>query len=166
MMSATVGRNAFVGLVAQADTEVLKGSAAQKPLGAGDMIIAHGTYTDGGSTGPGIFLILRQVDAKVYEMVPFGSNDKDWSKWLRDKNIVRAVLWGNESDPIPEEHEMLRRWLVVSKAGERPQRSDYEDFGKKVADGILPKWSFANEMMVSQRAAPQAVTVPFFGKRV
>ena len=141
-MPSAAGTPSFVGLVAQDETEVLKGAAAQKPMSAGQMIIGNGTYSDGTATGLGIFLVLRQASAKVYVLAPFGSDDGDWSKWLADKSHVKAVLWRNESDPIPKVDELLRRWRVVSQKGEAPQKSDYSAFGKTIADGILKKWEF------------------------
>ena len=161
-MPSAAGTPSFVGLVAQAETEVLKGAAAQKPMSAGQMIIGNGTYSDGTATGLGIFLVLRQASTKVYVLAPFGSDDGDWSKWLADKSHVKAVLWRNESDPIPKEDELLRRWRVVSEKGEAPQKSDYSAFGKTIADGILKKWEFLNELVVSEKPPPEAATDPFY----
>ena len=100
----------FVGLVAQDDTVILSGEAARVPLQAGQTIVANGTFSDGSGTKPGIFLVLRQLSTKEYLLGPLGTLDKDWSKWLRDRASVRAVLWGSAKDPIPEDEELLRRW--------------------------------------------------------
>ena len=165
-MSAATAARCFVGLVAQPDTLQLRGSAAQTPLTAGQMIVGNGTYTDGSATGPGIFLVLRQLDATEYLLAPFGTTDGDWSQWLGDKSSEKTVLWRNAKDPIPEEKELLRRWQVISEKGEVPKKSDYVEYGKKIAEGIEKKWSFLNDLVVSERPPPQAATVPpFFGKR-
>ena len=161
-MSAGAAARRFVGLVAQPDTEQLRGSAAQTPLAAGQMIVGYGTYSDGSAAGPGVFLVLRQLDAKEYLLAPFGTTDGDWSQWLGDKLSVRTVLWRNAKDPIPEEKELLRRWRVISERGEAPKKGDYVEFGKKIADEIAKRWSFVNDLVVSDRPPPQAATVPHF----
>ena len=165
-MSAAASARSFVGLVPQEDTEQLRGSAALTPLAAGQMIVGQGTYTDGSATGPGIFLVLRQLDAKEYMMAPLGTSDGDWSRWLGEKISIKVVLWRNLKDPIPEDKELLRRWKVMSERGEVPTKSDYLEYGKKIAEGISKRWSFLNDLVVSERPPPQAATVPhFFGKR-
>ena len=126
------------------------------------MIVGCGTWSDGLSTDLGIFLVLRQLSAKSYLLAPFGSKDADWAKWLADKSNVKAVLWRNAKDPVPEDDELLRHWRVVSGKGEVPQKSDYEAFGRKIADGIQKKWEFLNELVVSEKPPPKAATDPFF----
>ena len=126
------------------------------------MIVCNGTYNDGSPTGLAIFLVLRQASTKTYILAPFGSEDADWSKWLSTKNHVKAMLWRGEKEPIPADEELLRRWRIVSEKGVAPQSEDYEgDFGKRVANGILKKWEMLNELVVSDKPPPQAVTNPF-----
>ena len=152
----------YVGLVAQLDVEVLRGAATQRPLQAGQMIVGCGTWSDGSSTDLGIFMVLRQINAKSYMLAPFGTKDADWAKWLADKSHVKAVLWRHAKDPIPENEELLRRWRIVSEKGEEPQKNDYVVFGKKVAEGIAKKWEFLNELVVSEKPPPEAATAPPF----
>ena len=161
-MPTSAENPSFVGLVAQADTEQLKGALALKPLSAGQMLIGNGTYSDGSSTGLGIFLVLRQASAKTYVLAPFGSEDGDWSKWLAEKSHVKAVLLRSVKDSVPKEDELLRRWRIVSEKGVTPQKSDYGSFGKTIADGILKKWKFLNELVVSEKPPPEAATDPIF----
>ena len=150
----------FVGVVAQDNTEMLRGDAARVPLQAGQTIVANGTFTDGSGTKAGIFLVLRQLNAKKFLLGPLGTLDKDWSKWLRDHASVKAVLWGSTKDPIPEEEELLRRWCVVAERGEEPRPGDLEEFGTKIVEGVAKQWGFLNDLVVSDAPAPQAVTVP------
>ena len=161
-MSAATATRSFVGLVEQPDTVQLRGAAAQTPMTAGQMVVGNGTFNDGSATGLGIFLVLRQVSAKTYLLAPFGTNDGDWSAWLSEKSTVKAVLWRSTKDPIPEDDELLRRWQVVSEKGEVPKKDDYVSYGKKIADGILKKWEFLNELVVSEKPPPEAATDPFY----
>ena len=164
-MAAAAPRT-FFSIVEQPDTVQLQGAAAQVPIAAGQMIIGHCTFTDGTATGPGIFLVLRQLSTKTYLLAPFGTTDGDWSKWLSDKSTVKAVLWRSPKDVITDEDELLRRWRVVSGKGEEPKKSDYESFGKKIADGVAKKWAFFNDLVVSDKPPPQAATVPHFSVSV
>ena len=160
-MASTAAR-VFVGFVVQEHTVQPRGAAGHAPLSAGQMIIAHGTFTDGSPTGPGVFMVLRQVSAYTFKLAPIGTDDGDWAKWLRDRSSVTAILWRDPKEAVPENEELLRRWSVVSQRDEVPQKKDYEDlFKKKVVDGIPKKWEFLNDLMVADTAPPQAVTVPF-----
>ena len=157
---------AFACLMEQPNGVRLKGAAAQAPLAAGQMVIGHGTFTDGSETGSGAFLVLRQLGAKEYLLAPFGTADSDWSSYLSEKSTVKAVLLRSAKDAIPDDKELIRRWRIVSENGEVPKRADYECFGKKIADGVVPKWIFLNELVVSEKPPPQAATVSHFtGKR-
>ena len=152
----------YVGLAAQPGVEQLRGAAAQRPLEAGQMIVGCGTWSEGTPTDLGIFLVLRQLSAKSYLLAPFGSKDAHWDKWLADKLSVKAVLLRQAKDSVPEDDELLRYWRVVSGKGEIPQKNDYVAFGKKIADGIVKKWNFLNELVVSDKPPPEAATDPHF----
>ena len=165
-MPAAIATRSFVGLVEQPDTVQLRGAAAQTPLTAGQMIVGNGTFPDGSATGKGIFLVLRQSSAKTYVLAPFGSEDGDWSAWLEDKTSVKAVLWRSTKDPVPENDELLRRWQIVSEKGVVPKKEDYVSYGKKIAEGILKKWNFLNELVVSEKPPPEAATDPHFSVSV
>ena len=158
--------SAFACLVEHPEGVRLKGAAAQTPLRAGQMVIGHGTYEDGSETGPGAFLVLRQLGAKEYLLAPFGTSDGDWSSYLSDKTTVKAVLLRTAKDAVPKDKELLRRWRVVSESGEVPKRADYEIFGKKIADGVEQKWNFLNELVVSEKPPPEAATDPHFSVSV
>ena len=155
----------FACLVPQADTEQLKGAQALKPLAAGQMIIAHGTYEDGSETGPGVFLILRQTGAKEYVMSPLGSSDKFWEAYLCTAPTVKAILWRSAKDAIPSDKELLRRWRIVSGAGEVPKKKDYVGFSKAIVEGLIRKWEFLNELVVSEKPAPEAGNDHISGNR-
>ena len=161
-MSAIAAPYNFVGVVAQPDTEQLKGAAARVPLSAGQMIVGNCTFEDGTATGLGVFLVLRQASAKTFVLAPFGSQDVVYSKWLSKQVYLKTVIWRSEKDPIPEDDELLRRWRVVSEIGEEPQRKDYEMFGKNIADNISKKWAVLNELVVSDKPPPEAATDPHF----
>ena len=161
-MSAIAAPYNFVGVVAQPDTEQLKGAAARVPLSAGQMIVGNCTFEDGTATGLGVFLVLRQASTKTFVLAPFGSQDAEYSKWLSKQIYLKAVIWRSEKDPIPEDDELLRRWRVVSDIGEEPQRKDYEMFGKTIADNISKKWAVLNELVVSEKPPPEAATDPFY----
>ena len=152
----------YVGLTAQPGVEQLRGALAQRPLEAGQMIVGCGTWSEGTPTDLGVFLVLRQLSAKSYLLAPFGSKDACWDKWLADKSSVKAVVWRHAKDAVPEEDELLRYWRVVSGKGEVPQKNDYVAFGKKIADGIVKKWNFLNELVVSDKPPPEAATDPHF----
>ena len=78
----------FVCVVAQDGAERLTGTAAKQPLLAGQTIIAHGTHEDGTETGAGIFLVLRQVNARMYMLAPLGSSDEYWDSYLSQMPAV------------------------------------------------------------------------------
>ena len=161
-MSSTASPYNFISVVAQPDTEQLKGAAACVPLSAGQMIVGNGTYADGTATGLSVFLVLRQSSTKTFVLAPFGSEDVEYGKWLSKRMYIKAVIWRSEKDPVPEDDELLRRWRVVSEIGEEPQRKDYEMFGKTIADNISKKWAVLNELVVSDKPPPQAATDPHF----
>ena len=152
----------YVGLVEQPETMLLKGAAAQRPLTAGQTIVGVGTYTDGSPTGPGIFLVLRQSGPLEFVLAPLGTNDGDWSRWLSSRSSVKTLLWRDSKEAVPEEQELLRRWCVMGEKDVEPQKKDYLSFGKKIAEEIGEKWLFLNDLVVSDRPPPQAVTVPFY----
>ena len=162
---STVANPPFACLVPQEGSEQLKGAQALKPLTAGQMIIAHGTYEDGSETGPGVFLILRQTGAKEYVLSPLGSSDEYWEAYLSTAPTVKAQLWRNAKDAIPSDIELLRRWRVVSGAGEVPKKSDYVGFSKPIVEGLIRKWDFLNALVVSEKPAPQAGNDHIFGNR-
>ena len=150
----------FACLVPQPGAEVLKGSLAQQPLTAGDMVIAYGTFADGGEAGPGIFLVLRQTGAKEYVLSPFGSRDEYWETYLAKHRSIKAILWRSAKDEIPADKEMLRRWKVVSR-GEVPKKKDYFGFPKLVVEGLAKKWQFLNELVVSETTTRGGNGPPF-----
>ena len=130
------------------------------------MIIGCGSWSDNSPTDYGIFLVLRKLGAKSYLMAPFGTKDPEWSKWFSDKQYVKVVLWRKESDPVPEDEELLRHWRIISEKGEVPHKDDYEEFGKKIVDGIQKKWEILNELVVSEKPPPKAATDPHFSVSV
>ena len=146
----------FACLVAQDGAERLTGAAAKQPLIAGQTIIAHGTHDDGSETGAGIFLVLRQVNARMYVLAPLGSSDEYWESYLSQMPTVEAVLWRNASDTMPAGTELLGRWRIVTEAGEVPKSKDYGGFNKPILDRLTKKWHFLNELVVSEKPPPQA----------
>ena len=120
-MSA-LGSSAFACLVPQAEAVQLKGAGAKQPLVAGQTIVAHGTYDDSSETGPGVFLVLRQTGDIEYLLSPLGTTDAHWESWLQKSSTVKALLWRDARDAIPTEKEHLRRWRVVTAAGEEPNK--------------------------------------------
>ena len=157
---ASPANASFVSLVAHDEAVRLTGVKAQKPLAAGQMVIAHGTYEDGSETGAGIFLILRQVGAREYVMAPLGSADPYWEAFLAETPTVKAVLLRDASDAIPSDKELFRRWRIVSEAGEAPKKKDYVGFPKPFVDGLSKKWKFLNELVVSEKPPLQAGNDP------
>ena len=113
----------FSCLVPQPEAVQLKGAGAKSPLFAGQTIVAHGMYDDASETGPGIFLVLRQVGSIEYVMAPLGSTDSHWESHLKSATTVKALLWKDVKDPIPNDRELLRRWQVVAAAGDEPKNS-------------------------------------------
>ena len=152
----------FSCLVPQPEAVQLKGAGAKSPLFAGQTIVAHGMYDDASETGPGIFLVLRQVGSTEYVMAPLGSTDSHWESHLKSATTVKALLWKDVKDPIPNDRELLRRWQVVAAAGDEPKKLDFMAFGKATADHVVKKWRFLSELVVSDSPPPQAVTVPFY----
>ena len=150
----------YVSLIPHAEAEQLKGDKARAPLKAGQMIIAHGTFEDGTETGAGIFLILRQCSAKEYKMAPFGSVDPYWEGYLAGSAHVTVMLMRQTGDAIPADKELLRRWRIVSEAGEAPKKNDYAGFPKTILDGMSKKWKFLNELVVSERPPPEVGNDP------
>ena len=146
----------FVCVAAQDGAERLAGAAAKQPLLAGQTIIAHGTHEDGTETGAGIFLVLRQVNARMYMLAPLGTSDEYWDSYLSQMPTVKAVIRRNASDTMPVATELLRRWRIVTEAGEVPKSKDYRGFKKPILDRLSEKWYFLNELVVSEKPPPQA----------
>ena len=63
-------------------------------------------------------------------------------------------------DPIPADMELLQRWRVVSEPGQPPKKEDYGDLPQHLAEAILRKWEFLNELVVSEKPQPQAGNDP------
>ena len=154
MSSAANGT--FSCLVAQDGAVQLRGILAKEPLKAGQTIVAHGTHEDGTETGAGVFLVLRQVNARQYVLAPLGSADEYWESYLSRLPTVKAVLWRNASDTMPAGTELLVRWRIVTEAGEVPKSKDYGGFNKPILDRLSKKWHFLNELVVSEKPPPQA----------
>ena len=152
----------FSCLVAQPEATLLKGAAAKKPLSAGEIIIAYGTFPDGSEAGPGVFLVLRQTGARDYILSPLGSPDEYWETYLAKTPTAKAVVWRDAGEDIPDDKELLKRWKVISKAGEVPEKRDYGGFPKPIVDGLVRKWEFLNELVVSDKPPPQAWQRSFF----
>ena len=147
----------YACFVAHDGAEQLKGMLAKEPLKPGQTIVAHGTHEDGEETGPGVFLVLRQIDSRQYMLAPLGSADEYWESYLSRLPTVRAVLKRKASDTTPANTEQLVRWRIVSKEGEVPKKRDYGDIGleKPMVEGLSKKWHFLNELVVSEKPPAQ-----------
>ena len=98
-------------------------------------------------------------------MSPPASSDEYWEAYLSTAPTVKALLWRSAKDAIPSDKELLRRWRVASGAGEVPKKSDYVGFSKSIVESLIRKWEFLNELVVSEKPAPQAGNDHIFGNR-
>ena len=148
----------YACFVAHDGAEQLKGKLAKGPLKPGQTIVAHGTHEDGAETGPGVFLVLRQIQSRQYVLAPLGSADEYWESYLSQLPTVKAVLRRNASDTMPANTEQLVRWRIVSEEGEVPKKKDYGGIGleKPMVEGLSKKWHFLKELVVSEKPPPQA----------
>ena len=69
------------------------------------------------------------------------------------------------NEAIPTDKELFRRWRIVSGAKEVPKKSDYVGFAKGILEGPVRKWEFLNELVVSEKPAPQAGNDHICGNR-
>ena len=58
----------------------LAGEKALNLLKAGHVILAHGTFEDGGETGPAVFGVTRNSEKGVLMVAPLGSVDEYWGR--------------------------------------------------------------------------------------
>ena len=93
-------------------------------------------------------------------MSPLGSSDEYWEAYLATAPTVKALVWRNAKDAIPADKELLRRWRIVSEAGEEPKKSDYGGFSKPIVDGLHKKRKFLNELVVPEKPPPEAGNDP------
>ena len=99
-------------------------------------------------------------------MSPLGSSDEYWEVYLSTAPTVKARLWRSAKDAIPSDTEkLLRRWRVVSGAGEVPKKKDQLGFSKSIVEGLIRKWDFLNELVVSEKPAPEAGNDHISGNR-
>ena len=98
-------------------------------------------------------------------MLPLASSDEYWETYLSSAPTVKALLWRDANEAIPTDKELLRRWRIVSGANEVPKKSDYVGFAKGILEGLVRKWEFLNELVVSEKPAPQAGNDHIFGNR-
>ena len=128
----------------------LAGEKALNPLKAGRVTLAHGTFEDGGETGPAVFGVTRNSKKGVLMVAPLGSVDEYWGSHLCKHPQLRARILRTGKERPEGDSELLRFWRVLCQPGEELDPNDLSCLGEKGVEAAVKSWKFLQDVVVSE----------------